>query len=178
MDWEQLLAQAGLVFLKEGLNFVFSNIKDKKAAQKAEKELESRAQTTASQTHDSEAMFLSSKLHWDKVGTLFWLGNDLMWIQDMMYRGALPERVLQGVNYATQYVSEFGFPADSLAAQQLTLCSDILKPLVGIKGSTESERILLQQHYRTVEQYIQTVKWYLNVLVKEKQPSFEKLRAL
>jgi hypothetical protein len=178
MDWEQVLAQAGLVFLKEGLNFIFSNIKGKKAAQKAEKELEDRAQITASQTHDSEVTSISSKLQWDKVGALFWLGNDLMWIQDMMYRGALPERVLQGINHATHYVSELGFPADSLATQHLSLCSDIVKPLVGIRGSTESERNLLQQHYRTIEQYIQTVKWYLNALVKDKQPGFEKLRAL
>ena len=44
MDWELILAQAGLVFLKEGLNFVFSSFKDQKRAEDAQKKSEVEAQ--------------------------------------------------------------------------------------------------------------------------------------
>jgi hypothetical protein len=100
MDWEQLIAQAGLVFLKEGVSFLFSNVKDKKGVKKGEKSPDNSRSSADLKAIETESKTLSSKLHWEKVGTLFWLGNDLMWIQDMMYRMALPNRVLQGVNHA------------------------------------------------------------------------------
>ena len=103
MNWEQLLAQAGLVLLKEGLNFVFSRFKNKAEAEDAQVREEGEAQVIASKAFEgaSEQQMESqpSKMHWSKVATLYWLGNDIMWIQDMMYRGAVPARVLQGVDH-------------------------------------------------------------------------------
>ncbi|MFC2054759.1 hypothetical protein ACFLV7_10790 [Chloroflexota bacterium] len=68
-----------------------------------------------------------SSPQWQKVATLFWLGNDLMWVSDMIYRGAPPERVLQGVNHAKQYLTELGFAVGSFPLQQLTLTTNILE---------------------------------------------------
>jgi hypothetical protein len=127
---------------------------------------------------EAPAASSSSAPHWDKVATLFWLGNDLMWITDMVYRGALPDRVLQGVKKVRQYLLDFGFPDNSFPLQQLAIATDILESLLGIKRNTPSERTLLKQHYTTVAQQIQIIKWYLNALAEQEQPRFEKLRAL
>lgn len=114
----------------------------------------------------------------DKPATLFWLGNDLMWIQDMMYRAAPPGRVLQGVQHARQYAEDLGFDETSFPGKQLALAVTILESLRGITEFSEDERRLLQQHYGTVDQYIKTVKWYVHALLKQQQPDFEKHRAI
>jgi hypothetical protein len=111
--------------------------------------------------------------HWHKVASLFWLGNDLMWITDMMYRAAPPERVLQGVNIARQYLRDLGFPENSFPLQQLTLATDILE---SIRGATQKR--FLESHYRTVAQEIQSIKWYLSALAEQQEPGFQKGRAL
>src|SRR5687767_13815491 len=54
-----------------------------------------------------------ASIKWDRVATLFWLGNDLMWIQDMTYRYAWPDRVLEGVENALRYIEDLGFAANS-----------------------------------------------------------------
>ena len=182
MNWEQLLAQAGLVLLKEGVNFVFSRFKNKAEAEDAQEREEGEAQVIASQALEgaSEQQMESqpSKMQWSKVATLYWLGNDLMWIQDMMYRGAVPTRVLQGVNHAMKYCNDLGFDEKSFPIQQLTICISILESLKGISEFTPELLVLLQQHYGTINQYITTTKWYLNALLEQQQPGFEKLRAL
>ena len=96
----------------------------------------------------------------------------------MMYRGAPPERVLQGVDHSKQYLTDLGFAANSFPLQQLNLASDILQSLKGLTGSTEAERRLLKQHYTTVSQQIQSIKWYVSALAEREQPGFTKLRAL
>jgi len=74
-----------------------------------------------------------------------------MWIQDMMYRGALPERVLQGVRHALRHVQDLGFASASAPVQNLTFCTDILESLVGVQGTALKEVALLQQHYASVK---------------------------
>ena len=115
---------------------------------------------------------------WQKVATLFWLGNDLMWIADMIYRGASPERVLQGVDHSKQYLNDLGFARDSFPIQQLNQATEILESLTALTGSTAAERRLLKQHYTTVAQQIQSVKWYISALAEKEEPGFKKLRAL
>jgi hypothetical protein len=117
-------------------------------------------------------------IHWGKVATLFWLGNDLMWIQDMTYRGAAPERVRQGVLHALQYSKELGFEKDSTQVIELFRAKDLLDNLVGINLKSEQARIVLEQHYGTVRQYVQTTKWIIDGMAKREQPDFVKLRAL
>jgi len=178
MDWDQTIVQAGLIFLKEGLNFVFSNFKDKSEADDAKERDEAEAQIIGEQALEervdkyNEHQILNER--WVKVATLFWLGNDLMWIQDMMYRGALPERVLQGVIAATKYFTDLGFDDTSFPIQQLYLCHSILE---SHKGESEFSPTLLQQKYENVNQYVTSVKWYVSGLLEQQQPDFEKFRA-
>ena len=115
---------------------------------------------------------------WQKVATLFWLGNDLMWIADMIYRGAPPERVLQGIDHSKQYFNDLGFAGDSFPIQQLNLATDILESLKSLTGLTAAERRSLKQHYTTVAQQVQSVKWYVSALAEGEEPGFKKLRAL
>lgn len=138
------------------------------ATDKAQEIVEKEAQKTLQ----------SFRPQWQKVATLLWLGNDLMWITDMIYRGVPAERVLEGVNHAKQYLTELGFAGDSFPLQQLTLATDILESLEGLTGSTADERRLLKQHYTTVAQQIQSIKWYVSALAEQEQPGFKKLRAL
>ena len=46
----QIVTQAGLVFLKEGFNFVFSSFKDKKAAEQDQDQQEAKAKEEAAQS--------------------------------------------------------------------------------------------------------------------------------
>jgi len=181
MDWAQIVTQAGLVFLKEGLNFVFSSFKDKKAAQQAQDQQEVKAKEDAAQSvaqeHPKVVPPPAPGLRLDKVATLLWLGNDLMWIQDMMYRGALPERVLQGVRHALRHVQDLGFASASAPVQNLTFCTDILESLVGIQGTALKEVALLQQHDASVEHYVTMVKWFLDAVTKANEPGFQKQSA-
>ena len=134
----------------------------------------------AKQVVEAEAKKVPASLkpQWDKVATLFWLGNDLMWTTDMIYRGALPDRVLLGIEHARQYLLDLGFPEGSFPLQQLGLAATILGAIKGLTGSTPEERQLLKQHYTTVTQQIQSIKWFVSALAEQQQPGFEKLRAL
>jgi hypothetical protein len=140
--------------------------------------LEAKAKATAAEAIEKATPKQQIAINWTKVSTLFWLGNDLMWIQDMTYRAASPERVLQGVEIAIQYAKDLGFTENSLPVQDLSLAKTILQPLVGFSPATEQNKLVLEGHYRTVQQYVQTVKWYIDALANTQQPDFKKLRAL
>jgi hypothetical protein len=139
---------------------------------------EFKARAIAAEAVEKANSLPKSIVKWDKVATLFWLGNDLMWIQDMIYRDAAPERVLEGISHAIQYVEELGFDKQSHPAQELKVAKTIIEQLVGISPSTEEKRSFLQGHYRGVQQYVQSVKWYIHALATNQQPDFKKLRAL
>ena len=149
-----------------------------KASQEAMDEF--RAQATADEKIESETPLTLAKstLDWNKVATLFWLGNDLMWIQDMTYRLAPPERVLQGVNHVIEYIDDLDFLSGASPRGDLMVAKGILEPLVGINPTTDEKKALLETHYRGVRQYVQTVKWYVSRLAEIREPEFKKLRAL
>jgi hypothetical protein len=176
MEWEQLLAQAGLAFLKEGISFIFTGIKDKKAAQKATEDAEMQAKAAASQA-EREAHPSPALPRLDKPATLFWLGNDLMWVQDMMHRGALPERVLQGITHVIRYANDLGFQQGSFPLTQLSLATVILESLSGFNPTTERDMDFLRGHYEEVSKYVQSVKWFIDAVATQQQPGFQKLRA-
>lgn len=117
-------------------------------------------------------------IRWNKVATLFWLGNDLMWIIDMTYRAAPPEQILQGIENVTQYVKDLGFDDKSSPIRDLTIATTIVKSLVGISPTNDNYLSIVQGHYRTVQQYIQTVKWFMDAMAKTQQSDFKKLRVL
>jgi hypothetical protein len=132
------------------------------------------AKTTAAEQIESATPFPINTANWSKVATLFWLSNDLMWIQDMTYRFAPPERVLQGINHVLQYVDELCFPSDKSPQRDLLVAKTILESLVGLMPSTDEKKSLLEGHYRSVRQYVETVKWYIAALAEAQQPGFKK----
>jgi hypothetical protein len=152
--------------LPGGLGVEFQEDSDIKAEAKA------KVEKVIKQT----ALEQQPSIKWDKVATLFWLGNDLMWIEDMTYRYARPERVLQGVDNVLRYFEDLGFVANSFPVQELTLAKQALQNLPDL--SRETYRQVLQEHYRGIRQHIETVKFYTHSLANIQQPGFEKLRAL
>ena len=120
----------------------------------------------------------SPKLQWDKVATLFWLGNDLMWISDMIYRGALPGRVMSGILSARKYLLDLGFIENSFPVQQLDVAKTILLPFIGVTSVSSEIQIMLQSPYNTVVQYVESIKWYISALAEQQEPGFEKNRPL
>ncbi len=135
-----------------------------------------KAKESASDAIEQTTSPYRDLIKWNKVATLFWLGNDLMWIEDMTYRMANPDRVLQGVENALVYVKNFGFTDNSLPMQELTNAKLTLHQLNGISPETHNE--FLQGHYRGIRKHIETVKFYIARLAEVQEPDFKKLRAL
>ena len=69
-------------------------------------------------------------IKWEKVATLFWLGNDLMWIKDMIFRNAPPERILEGVENVLQYLQDLGFEKRLPGGKGINF-SETISPTVG-----------------------------------------------
>jgi hypothetical protein len=136
-----------------------------------------KAQQIAAQALDRIGPSPQNSVKWNKVATLFWLGNDLMWIQDMTYRGAVPHRILQGVVNAEYYVKELGFPPQSLPLEQLALAKKTLATLFEVLPSDPETLPNFQERYREVRQNVETVKSYIDRLAREQEPTFEKKRA-
>jgi hypothetical protein len=116
-------------------------------------------------------------IKWDKVATLFWLGNDLMWIQDQLYRSSSPERISEGIDNTALYMHDLEFAHNSLPIKELDIAKQILRGVIGHLPS-DNRPLFLEGHYRSVEQYVQTVKWYIDALATNQQPDFEKLRVM
>jgi hypothetical protein len=96
-----------------------------------------------------------------------------MWIQDMTYRYAGPERVLEGVENALSYMNDLGFADNSFPTQELNTAKIILQSLGGL--SRENYKQVLRGHYRGIRQHVETVKFYIHSLATIQEPSFEKL---
>ncbi len=165
------------ILTAEGIKGGINILRDMRKERKEQEDLEKEAQTVALESLElkatAEPITVESEIEWDNVGSLFWLGNDLMWIKDMMFRGAMPERALEGIEKAMKYATQLGFSDKSI--DRLTISKTIIESLVGITEMDEEKFGLLQQHYQTVEQYVESVKWYIDARVKEKQSGFEKL---
>ena len=145
-----------------GLGVEFQEDKDIKAEAKA------KAEKIIKQTASAQ----QPPVMWNKVATLFWLGNDLMWIEDMTYRYARPARVLEGVENALRYIEDLGFAANSFPIQELTLAKITLQSLGDL--SRENYKQVLQGHYLGIRQHVETVKFYIHSLANIQQPGFNK----
>jgi hypothetical protein len=184
MEWyEQFGIQVAVAFAKEGFNFLFSKLKSQdddekndnlpdsaQAANEAEEEAEFEAQAVL------ESETAAGEIDWNKTATLFWLGNDLMWINDQMFRGSSPARVLQGVDHALKYAESLGFGPESLPLKNLNLAKTILESLPP-SGNVQTQIPIIQQHYRTVAGYIDQTKFYMSAKAEGNEPDFVKLRA-
>jgi len=118
----------------------------------------------------------SQEIDWSKVATLFWLGNDLMWTLDMIYRGAAPGRVLQGISHVGQYLNDIGFTNEKFPHKELELAKTILESLDGLDTSSTRNAEILKQHYRTVAKEVESIKWFVSRIAETEEPDFKKLR--
>lgn len=147
-------------------------------AQKTTQALDNfKAQQLAAQAIERTRKSAQSPVNWNKVATLFWLGNDLMWIQDMAYRGAVPHRILRGIVNAEAYLKDLGFPANSLPFEQLALAKETVSNLFDGSPSDPDSLPNFEERYRELRQYIETIKAYIDRLACEQQPNFIKKRA-
>ncbi len=185
MEWyEQLGIQVGVAFAKEGFNFIFSKLKSKDAEkeplelpdpEETASNAEEEAEVEAEKALESESV--PGGIDWTKTATLFWLGNDLMWIKDQMFRGSSPARVLQGVKHALKYAEALGFDSGSLPQTNLRLAKMILEGLPP-SGDLRSQIPIIQQHYRTVAGYIDQTKFYISAKAEANETGFVKLRSI
>lgn len=185
MDLDSVVTVAIVTVLREGIKEGINWLKERRGEEgeeEEEQEAEKKAQVVALETIElkatAEPLTVKEDVDWDKVGTLFWLGNDLMWIKDMMFRGAHPERVLQGIDHALQYVRDLGFEEDSFPADELTLTRTVIAMYDGIGEIDDQIANNIRMHYRDASKNIDHVKWYMNSLVEQKQAGFKKLRAI
>jgi len=169
MDPDKIMSEVIITVLREGIKEGVNWLKERKGRKDEEQAPEEKAQ--------AEPIKAKEDLDWDKVATLFWLGNDLMWTEDMMYRGAHPERVLQGIDHALQYVSELGFGDRSLPISELTLARTVIQPFEGITNIDDRIANNIRLQYKSADKNIEHVKWYLSRLAEQKEPAFSKLRA-
>jgi hypothetical protein len=49
---------------------------------------------------------------WDRVGNLFWLANDLMWVVDVTLRGASPKVIATGLRSTLHHLTELNLATD------------------------------------------------------------------
>ncbi len=111
------------------------------------------------------------EIGWNRPATLFWLGNDLMWTQDMIYRGAPAQRILEGLKNSLAYVRRLGPPGKAIE-DQLEMNLTIIEAYVGMDPSQ-----YYQPHFRDAAKQIGTAKWMVSAMAKRLEPDFEKLRA-
>jgi hypothetical protein len=135
--------------------------------------------------HREEADFQPPKrarsrktINLDKVATLFWLGNDLMWIEDRMFRGYSPEVVLSGVKGVEKYLSDLGFDRRNVPIKLVENIKSVLQPLLAITEFTPAELGRVQTGYNKIFQMITSIKWYLSGLLEREDPDFEQQGSL
>jgi hypothetical protein len=112
----------------------------------------------------------SPKIPIEKPATLFWLGNDLMWIQDMLYRNAPSWSIVEGLKNLQKYTRALGFKG-SLADTELTrLLRDTQATLdSGLSNWSPEFKLSLARQ-------IEPIKWFISARAEEQEPGFKKYR--
>ena len=116
---------------------------------------------------------------WDKVRTLFWFGNDLMFLERMIYTNASPQEIIHHINNLIIYAQNLGFESNSVPIDNLKnikIGTGLLGGLFYDKTRSNEQITNLKHHYKGINHYIQNVKWYIDALAKPKQPDFKKLK--
>lgn len=150
------------------------------------KAVASNAARQASRPHPSQ-------YEWGKVATLFWLGNDLMWIQKMIEDDAPEDRILQALDNVESYWKELGFRKDSFPIMQLQRAklfaipsrTFVPRPSIGIvdllmqnarKGDVPNYDFERRQSMNHLYNLIESLKWFIHELAIKEQPDFKKFR--
>ena len=112
----------------------------------------------------------SAKVNWDKPATLFWLANDLMWIQDILLRGGPRDKFIAGLTHAREYAITLGL-SGTFAVDELTRIIEYFEPEHGGLPNP----LFLDQVPEWVNQ-IELVKRDVASRVEQSQPGFTKFR--
>ena len=139
-------------------------------------EIEKKAKEQANKAIKSDDRINIQNIKWNNAATLFWLGNDLMWIKDMTYRGAHPSKVLKGIENAIKYSEKLGFTEDSLPIKNLEIAKHFITPLIESESSDKLDSSMLTNYYFNIQEYIEPVKWYISSLAEKQEPGFIKHR--
>lgn len=111
-----------------------------------------------------------SRIPVDKLATLFWCANDLMWIQDMLYRDAPGWTIVKSLENLKVYINDLGY--------QKPLIDDNINLLIqDVKMVIEPGSETLNRSFRlNLVRKIEDAKMFLAERVQESEPSFKKLR--
>jgi hypothetical protein len=180
MDPNDIVREAVIALVKEGIksgfNFLTTKLSRGQGGSAKAETVEELADEDLDASYQPLATPTDTGIHWHKAATLFWLGNDLMWIQDQMYRGSTPARVLQGVENAIAYCRDLGFEDKSFPIQNLGMSKEILQslPEILVDGDTLAR---VQHHYASVEKDVVQTKFFIQALAEGQEPGFVKRRA-
>jgi len=111
----------------------------------------------------------SSKVKWNKPASLFWLANNLMWIQDVLLRGGPWDKFIAGLKNVRKYARNLGL-AGTFTEEELTRMIYFYEPEVGVPAP-----LILTQVPQLVNQ-IELVKRDIASRVEQDQPGFKKFR--
>jgi hypothetical protein len=114
-------------------------------------------------------------IDWGNVGSLYWLGNDLMWVKDHMYRGFHPKEVLKGIKNAIGYCEQLGLGPKSFPHQKLSYTAALLEKYDTVVEWDEDNFKEVVDRYDEIAGYIDQVKFFMDAKVKAQQVGFQKL---
>jgi len=154
--------------VKEGHNFIRTKIMQQKG--------NSTASSVDLPNHETNFEDIN-QIDWTKIRTIYWLGNDLMWINDMIYRGASPERVKQGIDHVEYYIQRLGFHEKSFPMTMLSWSRDALSSVLGLPGAGDKETQVIKNAYSLISHYIEQIKFFLDAAMGDVEPDFIKMRS-
>lgn len=93
-----------------------------------------------------------------------------MWVQDMVYRGAPPERVLEGLLNVKDYAVQLG-----VWSQIKSGLEPAISVITGLVGTKYTERYL--GFYGYVAKEVNTAKFIVSAKLEKEEPDFKKKRA-
>ena len=103
--------------------------------------------------------------------TIFWLANDLMWIQDMLYRNASAKTIYEGINSALIYLENLDL-TNSMVFRELNQIQEYLELLPSDNLNFE----LTKNERNNFASKIEKVKWAIGSVIGEEEPNFIKNR--
>ena len=94
----------------------------------------------------------------------------MMWVQDMIYRGAPPKRVLEGLFHVKQYAVQLG-----VWPQIKSVLDPAISVIVDLSGTTNPKKYI--GFYEYVANSVNTAKLEVSAILTKKEPKFKKKRA-
>jgi hypothetical protein len=180
MDPNDIYREAIMAMVKEGIKSGFNFLTTKLSRQRdksPQSEIgEDETEDIVEPAPQTQPASENASISWHKPATLFWLGNDLMWIQDQMYRGSSPPRILHGVENALAYSRDMGFREESLPIQNLELAKSHLQLLPESIRDEDTLR-MVQQQYRSILALVKQVKFFIQGAAESQEPDFVKRRS-